>query len=93
MIQEYPQGQQDLSGYFPQNEFSMTPWKPYDQFEISSSSSYSNFTEKVELADDHSQFGCMSPYSGHGDYMNFFGNGSMPHEGYEWSNSLNQKPF
>ncbi|KAA8525906.1 hypothetical protein F0562_007994 [Nyssa sinensis] len=59
---EYPQGQ-GVPGYFPQYEFPnpMTPWQPYDHYEIPPSSSFSNFTE-VELADDLSRFGCMSPY-------------------------------
>ncbi|KAL1829974.1 hypothetical protein ACET3Z_008386 [Daucus carota] len=85
---EYSQGQEGLSECFPQNEVSntMTPWDTFGQFEISPSSSYSNFTEKVELADDLTQFGCMSPYSGHIDYATYFGNGSMPPpEAYDWS--------
>lgn len=92
---EYPQGQEGVSGYFPQNEFpnSMTPWQPYEHFEISPSSSHSNFTEKVELHDDFIHFSSMSPYSGQGDYTGFFGNGSISHEGYGWSNSLNPSPF
>uniref|UniRef100_A0A5B6ZTL3 NAC domain-containing protein n=1 Tax=Davidia involucrata TaxID=16924 RepID=A0A5B6ZTL3_DAVIN len=60
---EYPQGQ-GVSGYFPQYEFPnpMTPWQPYDHYEISPSSSFPNSTEEVELAEDLSRFGCMSPY-------------------------------
>uniref|UniRef100_A0A5B6ZYW6 NAC domain-containing protein n=1 Tax=Davidia involucrata TaxID=16924 RepID=A0A5B6ZYW6_DAVIN len=92
---EYPQGQGG-SGYFPQYEFPnpMTPWQPYDHYEISPSSSFSNFTEEVELADDLSRFGCMSPYSGHINYMGFCGNEDTPYEGYDQTDSLrNPKPL
>ncbi|XAR54830.1 hypothetical protein NMG60_11030136 [Bertholletia excelsa] len=82
---EYQHGQ-GSSGYFPRYEFpnSMTQWPLYNQNEISSSSSYSNFAEEVELGDDLSQFGgCMSPYSGHMNYMGFCGNEDMPYEDYD----------
>lgn len=90
---EYSQGQEGLSECFPQNEISntMTAWDAYGQFEITPSSSYSNFTEKVDLADDLSQFGCMSPYSGQIDYATYFG--MPPPEGYDWSNVLNPNSF
>lgn len=84
-----------MSGYIPQYEFpnAMTQWQPYNQYEISPSSSFSNFTEEVEHGDGLSRFGCMSPYS---DYMGFSGNEDIPYEGYDQyhNNSLrNPKPF
>lgn len=79
---EYPQQVQSVSGYFPQYEFpnAMAQWQPYNQYEISPSSSFSNFTEEVEHSDGLSRFGCMSPYS---DYMGFSGNEDIPYEGFE----------
>ncbi|KAG5523916.1 hypothetical protein RHGRI_030796 [Rhododendron griersonianum] len=79
---EYPQQGQGVSGYFPQYEFpnTMTQWQPYNQYEITPSSSFSNFTEEVEHGDGLSQFGCMSPYS---DYMGFSGNENISYEGFE----------
>ncbi|KAA8522071.1 hypothetical protein F0562_012615 [Nyssa sinensis] len=81
---EYSQAQ-GVSGYFPQYEFPnpMSPWQPYDQYKLPPSSSFSNFTDEVELSDDLSRFGCMSSYSGHVNYMGFCGNEDMPYEGFE----------
>ncbi|KAM7491105.1 hypothetical protein LguiA_034026 [Lonicera macranthoides] len=66
---EFPQGQR-VSGYFPEHEFpsSLTPWEPFSQYEGSSNSLYSNFTEEFEGIDD------LNGYSGHGNYTGFFGN-------------------
>ncbi|CAL5355785.1 unnamed protein product [Camellia sinensis] len=83
---EYPQGQ-GVFGYYLQHKFPnmMTQWPPHNQYEISPSSSYSNFTEEIEVGDDLSRFGCISPYSsGHTNYMGFCGNeDNMPYEGFE----------
>lgn len=82
--QEHPQGQQEgLSGYFPHYELpnSMSSLQLYGQYEISPSSSNSNFTEELERGEDLSRFGCMSPYSEHGNYMGFYGNDQMSYEG------------
>ncbi|KAJ7944613.1 NAC domain containing protein [Quillaja saponaria] len=82
---DYPQVQEAAaSGYFP-HDFSstMTPWQSYEQREISPSSSYSNFNGEIELADDPSRIGCMSPYTGQGNYMDFCGNGDVSYEGHQ----------
>ncbi|KAL6985796.1 hypothetical protein U1Q18_019169 [Sarracenia purpurea var. burkii] len=94
---EYPQGE-SAPRYIPQNGYpnSVTQWPPpYNQYEISSSSSFSNFTGEVEYADGLSQFSCMSPYSGHANYMDYCWNEDMAYEGYDHqTNSLrNLKPF
>nr|XP_043627536.1 NAC domain-containing protein 71-like [Erigeron canadensis] len=61
----------------------MSPWQPYHQVEISPSSSYSNFTEEVELVDDPNRFGYMSPYSVNENLTGFFGNeDQFPYEFY-----------
>ncbi|KAK7833545.1 NAC domain-containing protein 71-like [Quercus suber] len=79
---DYPQVQVAVSEYFPQYQFpgSTTNWPP--------GSSYSNFTGEIEVAEDLSRIGCMSPYSGHANYMDLFGNEHMPYEGYDQTNSL-----
>ncbi|KAI3804323.1 hypothetical protein L1987_25772 [Smallanthus sonchifolius] len=53
--------QEGQFGYFTPNELPnpTSPWQPYHQFEISPSSSYSNFTEEVEQPDDLNQLGYM----------------------------------
>ncbi|GFZ15434.1 NAC domain containing protein 71 [Actinidia rufa] len=77
---EFSQGQ-GACGYFPGYEFpnSMTQWQPYNQYEISPGSSFSNFTQGVELGDGLSRFNSMS------SYMGFYGNEDMPlpYEGFE----------
>ncbi|KAI3756462.1 hypothetical protein L1987_56283 [Smallanthus sonchifolius] len=58
---EWSKEQEGQLGYFTPNELPnpMSPWQPYHQFEISPSSSYSNFTEEVEQLDDLNQLGYM----------------------------------
>lgn len=75
--------------YFPQYEVpsSTTPWQSYELTEMSSSSSYSNFTGEVELTEDLSRIGCMSPYSGHSSYINLYGNEDIQYEGYNQTSS------
>ncbi|CAK9173377.1 unnamed protein product [Ilex paraguariensis] len=70
---------------FPQYEFanSMTSWQPYDRYEISPSSSFPNFREDVELSDDLSRLGCMSPYSEQGNYMGYYGDLNLSCEGFQ----------
>lgn len=89
---EYPQAQEASFQFHPQYEFqnSMNSWKPYDYHKgISPSSSYSNFTEEIEQADDLTRISCMSPYSGNMDYMGFSGNDNIPYGGLEsWNEAL-----
>lgn len=66
----------------------MTPWQSLEHAEISPSSSYSNFNEEIEFADNLSRIGCMTPYSGQGNFMDFYGNGDVPYEGYDQFNSI-----
>nr|GMD96114.1 NAC domain-containing protein 45-like [Ipomoea batatas] len=68
-----------------------TLWQPYENHELSSSSSYSNFRGEVELSDDPSRYGCVSPYFGHGNYLGFYGNDGRPFEGYD-QNSSSRNP-
>lgn len=87
-MQEYRQGQ-GLSGQYPQFEFqNSTSWQTYDPYEISPTSSNSNFREEVETSDDFSRYGCLSPYSVHGSYMGFYGNEDMMNEGFDVPNGL-----
>ncbi|KAK6947445.1 NAC domain [Dillenia turbinata] len=93
---DYQQGQGAALGYDPHfdNTNSVDSWKPYDYKEISPSSSHSNFTEEIEPSNDLSRIGCVSPYSGHMDYMGYYGNMDFPFEGYDHNNSLGYpKPF
>ncbi|KAK1364734.1 NAC domain-containing protein [Heracleum sosnowskyi] len=80
-------GQEGAHKNFPQNEFPkpMVPSEASEQFDISSSSSYSTFTEEFGLTDDLTLIknSMSSPYLEHGDYMDVFGNGNMSHEGME----------
>nr|GME00029.1 NAC domain-containing protein 86-like [Ipomoea batatas] len=68
-----------------------TLWQPFENHELSSSSSYSNFRGEVELSDDPSRYGCVSPYFGHGNYLGFYGNDGRPFEGYD-QNSSSRNP-
>ncbi|XP_024986311.1 NAC domain-containing protein 71-like isoform X1 [Cynara cardunculus var. scolymus] len=80
-------GQEGRSGCVKQNKFPKPtiPRQPHDQFGISPSSSYSNFTEE----DDLIRFGCMSPYSGDESLMGFFGiEDPTSYEPCDWTNSL-----
>lgn len=78
-------GQEGVHENFQQNEFPtpMVPSEASEQFDISSSSSHSTFTEEFGLTDDFTLIknSMSSPYSEHVDYMDFFGNGNMSHEG------------
>ncbi|KAF8380678.1 hypothetical protein HHK36_028168 [Tetracentron sinense] len=86
---DYPRGQQAVSESFQQQELPnwMSSWQPYDPKEISPTSSYSNFREEVDLAEDLSRIGCMSPYSDHVNYMGFCGNDDT-YEGFDQTGSL-----
>ncbi|KAK3024711.1 hypothetical protein RJ639_042933 [Escallonia herrerae] len=86
---EYQHVQDGMSGCFQQFDIpnSMASWQPYSQYEVPPSSSYSNFTEDVELAGGLNRFGCMSPYE---NYEGFHGNEDMPYEG---SETWNQAPI
>ncbi|KAM1450176.1 hypothetical protein ACFX2I_037440 [Malus domestica] len=81
---DYPQLQKAMPNYFQQYEFpsTMSPWQSYEPRE-SPSSSYSNFTGDLKMADDVNQMGGMSPFSGHTDYMGYYGNEEMQFEGSE----------
>lgn len=85
ILQDYPQLQEAMPDYFPLHEFPslITPWQSYEHHEISPSSSYSNFPGEIEVADDLSLFGCMSPYSGYSSHMGFCGSDDMQYEGYD----------
>ncbi|CDP12993.1 unnamed protein product [Coffea canephora] len=91
---EYRQGQR-LSGYYcPQFEFqNSTSWQTYDPYEVSPSSSNSNFREEGETSDDFTRYGCMSPYSVHGSYMGYYGNEDMLYDSFGPPNALNPNPF
>ncbi|XP_061371599.1 NAC domain-containing protein 71-like isoform X2 [Gastrolobium bilobum] len=76
---------QDGVGFFPQYDL---PSTMFEHTEISPSSSYSNFNVEIEFADDLSRIGCMSPYSGQGNFMDFYGNADVTYEGYDQINSI-----
>lgn len=93
---DYSQGQYTVPHNFQhqQHDFPspMTSWQPCDHKEISPSSSYSNLAGEVELPDELNRFSCVSPYSGHGDYMEYYGD--IPYGGYDNAGSLGYpKPF
>ncbi|KAI4315142.1 hypothetical protein L6164_027985 [Bauhinia variegata] len=85
---DFPQVQE--SEYFPQCGFTIStaPWQSFEHTEISPSSSYSNFNREMEFGDDFSRIGCMAPYSGQGNFMDFYGNEDVPYEGYDQINSI-----
>lgn len=82
---EQSKGLEGQFGYFTQNDIPnpMSPWQPYHQLEISPSSSYSNFTEEIELVDDQNRIGYMSSYSRNESFTGIFGNEDhFPYEFY-----------
>ncbi|XP_061366968.1 NAC domain-containing protein 71-like [Gastrolobium bilobum] len=92
----YLQEQDSVSEHFPLYDLpsTMTPWQSLEHTEVSPSLSYSNFNGEIEFADNLSQIGCMSPYSGQGNFMDFCGSGDVPYEDYDQMNSiLYPKPF
>ncbi|XP_017215442.1 NAC domain-containing protein 71 [Daucus carota subsp. sativus] len=83
---EFSSGQEVVHIKSLQNEFPKPelPSQAYEQIDLSSSSSYSTFTGEIELTKNFLIENSMSsPYSGHGDYMDFFVDGNMSHEGME----------
>lgn len=74
---DHTQGQ-----YFPQYELQQmtSGWSPYNEFEISPTSSYSNFREEFDHGVDLSRLGYMSPNSENANYMGLFGNEDMPYD-------------
>ncbi|TQD73494.1 hypothetical protein C1H46_040965 [Malus baccata] len=80
---DYPQLQEAMPDYFQQYKFpsTMTPLQSYEPRE-SPSSSYSNFTGDLKMADDVHQIGGMSPY-----YVGYYGNEEMQFEGSETGDS------
>ncbi|BFG31079.1 hypothetical protein CerSpe_173530 [Prunus speciosa] len=90
---DYPQLQEAMPNYFPQYKSAMASWQSYENTE-SPYSSYSNFTGGVTMADNANQVGDMSPFSGHTDYMGYYGNEEMQFEGFDQPSSLrNPTPF
>lgn len=71
--------------YFPQYTFpEMTSqWSPYNQFEITPSSSYSNFTEECDHGIDLSQLSNISPYLDNANYMGVFRNEGMSYNHFD----------
>ncbi|CAN4097821.1 unnamed protein product [Withania somnifera] len=65
-----------------------TSWQPSDQYEFISSSSFPNFGEEVELSGDLNGYGCVSPFSFHGSYMEFYGNEDIAYKGYNQNDLL-----
>ncbi|MCD9646510.1 hypothetical protein HAX54_036396 [Datura stramonium] len=63
-----------ISGNYPYVFSNSTSWKPSDQYDFASSSSFSNFRGEVELSGDRNDYGCVDPFSVHGSYMEFYGN-------------------
>lgn len=88
-MQDYPQLQGAVPNYIPQSEFpsTMSPWQSYEHTEISPSSSYSNFGD-FQMADDLNQMACMSPFSGHTDYMGYCGNEGLQFEGFDQTSTV-----
>ncbi|KAJ4951623.1 hypothetical protein NE237_028455 [Protea cynaroides] len=87
---DYSQGQDVGSECFHHHEFlnSKTSWQHSDSTEISPTSSYSNFMEEVDLADDLSRISCMSPYSGPINYMSLYGDEDRTYQSFNSTDSL-----
>ncbi|KAK7263323.1 hypothetical protein RJT34_30911 [Clitoria ternatea] len=96
---DYPQVQDAGSEYFQGYDLPsmMAPWQSLEHPETSSSLSYSNLNGEIEFADNLSQMDCMSvmsPYSSQGNFMDFYGNGDVPYEGYDQINAISYpEPF
>ncbi|XP_042504225.1 NAC domain-containing protein 71-like isoform X2 [Macadamia integrifolia] len=85
---DYPWCQHVGSEFFHQHDFlNSTSWQHSNSAEISPSSSYSNFMEEVDLADDLSRMSCMSPYSGPTNYMNFYGDEDRTYQSFNSTDS------
>lgn len=80
--QECSQGQSTRGNYLHYDFPNTTLTQPNDRFEVTSSSSFPSFRGEVELSGDLSSYGCVSPYSVHGNYTGFYGNDDMSYEGY-----------
>ncbi|KAG5029036.1 hypothetical protein AAZX31_05G104600 [Glycine max] len=87
---DYPPLQNAVAECFPRYDLPsvMAPWQSLEHPETSSSLSYSNFNVEVDFADSLSQIGCMSPYSRQWNSMDFYGNGNVPYDGYDQTNSI-----
>ncbi|CAN4099764.1 unnamed protein product [Withania somnifera] len=71
-----------IPGNYPHVFSNSTSWKPSDQYDFTSSSSFSNFKGEIELSGDLNGYGCGSPFSFHGSYLDFNGNEDITYEGY-----------
>ncbi|XP_060213275.1 NAC domain-containing protein 71-like [Lycium barbarum] len=90
---ECPQGR-SISGNYLHEFSNSTLWQPSDQYDFTSSSSFPNFREEVELSGDLSGYGYVSPFSVHGNYMDFYGSEDISFKGYNQNNLLdNQNLF
>ncbi|KAJ8557924.1 hypothetical protein K7X08_004690 [Anisodus acutangulus] len=84
---ECPQGR-SVSGNYLHELSNSTSWQPSDQYDFTSSSSFQNFTAEVELSGDLSGYDCASPFTVHGNYMQFYGNEDISYKGYNQNDLL-----